>query len=120
MFSSVGQIVGLIEIEPAQSDAQLLAAIQIDGVCEAGDVDESLGDLFARLVGQPAAPSCQTSRTSTPPTSWPANRLELPAAGPPVNRVIGADLARLEADLADDLRRLRDKLAQPEIRTRAR
>ncbi len=119
MFSSIGQIVGLIEIEPADRDAQPLDSLEFAGECEADAQDASLDDLLARLVGRPATHSGQTSRTSLPQLPL-TSRLVSPATRQASGIVLNADLDRLTADLADEACRLRVQLAAAGCRLRGR
>ncbi len=115
MFSSVGQIVGLIEIEPASStiDVHELAAD-----CDPGDSDASLADLLAQLVGRTAADPCPAGQI---PESriQAAQRSKSDRLNPTPGRVVpaiilDADLNRLAADLAEEACRLRLRLAAAE------
>ena len=117
MFSSVGQIVGLIEIEPASSTIDLL---ELAADCDPGDSDASLADLLAQLVGRPAGDPCPAGQTAA--AQIPGSRIQAaqrsksdrlnPTPGRTVPAIVlDADLDRLAADLAEEACRLRLRLA---------
>jgi hypothetical protein len=120
MFSSIGQIVGLIEIEPATSGDSLSDALQVECPGDADALDASLDGLLARLVGRSATGCLPGSRTDSTSALRPINRLAPPDARQTADILLGADLVQLEADLADETRRLRAQLAAVGLRTAAR
>ncbi len=109
MFSSVAQIVGLIEIESAESGEQFLTSLRTEGGSESDAADASLDRLFARLAGRLSPPS-QTLPENSPPPVLPANRLAHCYSRSGTAILLDADLARLEADLAEATGQLRLKL----------
>jgi hypothetical protein len=112
MFSSVGQIVGLIEIDPAESGDQFFTALQFEAGLESDAQDASLGELFARLAGRLAPDPGQSLPENSTFSVLPVNRLALSGTGPGAELVLDADLAGLEAELAETTGRLRLQLVE--------
>ena len=106
MFSPLGQVVGLIEIESQSGAPEGFAPL--DATADLFPDDISLGELLDRLAGRRKARSGQRTTPYEAPIR-PANRLVV-SASMPILRV-EADLAQLEADLADQTERLKRLIA---------
>ena len=107
MFSSTGQIVGLIEIEPRESE--LVGLVEI---LESDAEGASLGEHFALLAGRLAARGNLAATTTADVPARPTNRLTASASAPPIALRVDADLAQLAADLADQTARIRLRLLE--------
>jgi hypothetical protein len=106
MFSPLGQVVGLIEIESPSGAPEGFALL--DAAADRFPDDTSLGELLDRLAGRRKARSGQGTTPYEAPIR-PANRLVV-SASMPILRV-DADLAQLETDLADQTERLKRLIA---------
>ena len=107
MFSSVGAIVGLIEIEPAgtiEVPGDWAEPVEHGPACS----DDTLAELLAQLAGRPSCQAALPSRLAPLP---PGGHRTAGASGPRTAIVLDADLNRLAADLADETCRLRSRLA---------
>ncbi len=108
MFSSVGEIVGLIEIEPAGAlEAVCEWSTATDDECPG--CDATLADVLAQLVGRPAA--AELPPRLGPPALPPSDRWAVGTSGTSAAIVLGADLHQLAADLDIEAGRLRSRLA---------
>lgn len=115
MFSSAGQIIGLIEIEAA--DAEQLVSSPNSAASDL-QADASLGELLARLAQRSTGEVVQTLPVASTFPMHGANRVAGMLAG--AEAALSADLAGLEADLAAATAWLRRELTQAASRTVAR